>query len=93
MDKEEANVILRAFLDSYRTKSYEELRYLITKQDKAEVSGESGTKYQLEFQAVWDDKRNGNIRVIGSIDDGGWRALAPMSDSFILSSDGVFIGE
>jgi hypothetical protein len=31
--------------------------------------------------------------VLGSIDDGGWRAFAPLTRSFIKSPDGTFVGE
>lgn len=36
---------------------------------------------------------DGAIRVIGSIDDGGWRAFRPLSDDFIRAPDGTFVGE
>ena len=57
------------------------------------ISGESGTKYQIEIQACWDDKPFNNVRIIGSIDDGGIRALSPITDDFIISPSGEFIGE
>jgi hypothetical protein len=28
-----------------------------------------------------------------SIDDGGWRAFLPWTDSFIIAPDGSFVGE
>jgi hypothetical protein len=31
--------------------------------------------------------------ILGSIDDGGWRALRPLCDDFILAPDGRFVGE
>ncbi len=52
-----------------------------------------GILYQIEIQAYWDDKPNENIRVMGSIDDGGWRAFSPLSDDFIKSPNNEFIGE
>jgi hypothetical protein len=57
------------------------------------MDGPSGAKYQLEIQVVWDHEPNTDLRVIGSVDDGSWRALAPVSDSFILRPDGTFVGE
>jgi hypothetical protein len=37
--------------------------------------------------------RGGPLRVLGSIDDGGWRALSPLCDDFVLAPDGRFVGE
>jgi hypothetical protein len=33
------------------------------------------------------------VRVIGLIDDGGVRALVPVTNGFIVSPQGCFIGE
>jgi hypothetical protein len=66
--------------------------YLIKTQDTFEVVAESGTRYQIEIQAFWDDEKKKNLRVIGSIDDGGIRAFFPMTDDFIITRDGDFFG-
>lgn len=58
-----------------------------------EVRGPSGTLYQIEIEAFWDDKQSGNIRVMGSIDDGGLRAFVPLSEDFIKNPKDEFIGE
>jgi hypothetical protein len=31
--------------------------------------------------------------VIGSIDDGGWRAFRPLTDDFIMRRDGTLVSE
>jgi len=87
MDKKEAREILAEHLGRYRAKTYSDLLPLVeAKQvDAFEVRGPSGTEYQLEFQFFWDSKAGGDIRVVGAIDDGGWRAYCPLSESFILS--------
>jgi len=85
--------VLNTSLNKYRAKSYNELQYLLNEQDTLEVKTESGTKYQLEIQAVWDDKKDGNLRVVGSIDDGGLRAFKPITNDFIITPNGKFIGE
>src|SRR5205807_9836250 len=33
-----------------------------------------------------------NLRVIVSVDDGGLRAFVPLTDSFIVSPEGLFVG-
>ena len=58
-----------------------------------EVKSESGQKYQLEITALWDDEPNGNVRVIGSVDDTGWRSFLPLNSGFIMSPKGDFIDE
>ena len=93
MDKEEAKTILANELEIYRQRSYEDLLYLLNTQDTAEIKATSGVIYQLEFQAMWDDKKGGNLRVMGAIDDGGFRAFVPLTDGFILAPDGSFVGE
>lgn len=94
MDRREAETILAAELAQLRTETYEALvGRLLEKQETAERVGASGTRYQVEVQAFWDDKVNGDLRVIASIDDGGWRAFVPLTDSFIRSSDGGFVDE
>ena len=93
MDKEEARTILARELEIYRQRSYTDLLYLVETQDTAEIKASSGVIYQLEFQAMWDDKRGGNLRVMGTIDDGGFRAFVPLTDDFILAPDGSFVGE
>ncbi len=52
-----------------------------------QVVGESGTRYQVEYSFMWDGRPGGAVRVIGSIDDGGWRALVPLSRGFFKSPD------
>lgn len=51
------------------------------------TAGPDGREYNIEIQAFWDDKPGGDLRVVVSIDDGGWRAMLPRSDSFVISSD------
>lgn len=93
MDKTEAKKILTEQLEQYRKRSHAELTQLIGQPDTLTVMGVSGTKYGLEFQAFWDHKPGGDLRVIGSIDDGGWHALSPLNDDFIMRNDGSFVGE
>lgn len=91
--KKEAHEILAKKLQGYRAKSYVELKRLLTEQDTFEVTAPSGNSYQLEIQAVWDDRPEGNLRVMGNIDDGGIRAFFPLTYDFIISPDGHFVGE
>jgi len=93
MNKEEAKIILSELLSEYRGQSYKTLCRLLDAQDISETTSESGAKYQVEFQANWDDKDNGNLRVIGSIDGGGLQSFIPITEDFIISPNGEFLGE
>ena len=93
MNKEEAQSILEKQIEGYRGLNYKELIMLIGNLETFQVLGDTGTQYQLEIQAFWDDQPNGNIRVLGSINDGGIRAFVPLSVDFIVAPDGTFIGE
>ena len=95
MNKDEARRILLEHLARYKQRSYSELALLVAakQEDIFEVAGPTGTTYQLEFQFFWDSHPDGDIRVIGSIDDGGWRAFSPLTEDFVISPEGKFIGE
>lgn len=95
MDKVEAREIVAAEIAALRRRPYPELRRLAdpANVETREVSGRSGTKYQLVIEAAWDDTARRHVRVIVAIDDGGWRALLPLADDFIIAPDGSFVGE
>jgi len=69
VDQQEARSVLEGQLLPYRSLGYERLLRLLKEQDVFEVVGTSGTVYQLEIQAVWDGRKGGDLRVMGSIDD------------------------
>jgi hypothetical protein len=93
MNKQEATELLQNQLAVWRQKSHRELAASIGQPDCAEVLGASGAVYQVEVEAFWDGQAGEDIRVLGSIDDGGWRALVPLCADFILRPDGSFVGE
>ena len=93
MNKKEAQSLLSKILAGYRKYSFAELQSRLGKIDARQVNAESGAQYQVEVQLMWDDDRQQNIRVMGAIDDGGWRAFLPLTDSFIMAPDGSFVGE
>ena len=93
MDKQEAKSLLSECLAGYRKYSHAELQTRLGEIDIFQVNGESGTQYQVEVQVMWDDNRQQNIRVMGAIDDGGWRAFLPLTDSFIMAPSDSFVGE
>jgi hypothetical protein len=88
VNKVEAREILRQQIAAYERRTYADLVGLIGKTFVGEVTGSSGTRYQIELEALWDSKPNGDLRIIGCIDDGGLRAFFPVTDDFIISPDG-----
>jgi hypothetical protein len=89
VDKVEARSVLLAQLEDWGRRSYAELVREVGQSRQFEATGRSGTRYQVDVQVRWDDKPNGDIRVLGSIDDGGLRAFAPLTADFILGPDGA----
>lgn len=93
MDNAEAAALLKEHLEGYRLRSYADLVTLLGKPQAGELRGASGATYQLEVQVHWDDRPGSALRALGSIDDGGWRAVKPLCGDFILAPDGRFVGE
>ena len=93
MNNEEARQVLLEHLEQYRGRSYSELLSLVDTSDDTELVAPSGTRYQIIIQAFWDDRSRQNLRVRGTIDDGGWRAFVPLVEDFIRAPNGAFVGE
>ena len=88
MDREEALGLLNAKLDDYRHMSYAELAAKVGDEEFPTVVGPSGTEYQMEIQIRWDHKPGGDVRVMGSIDDGTFRgAFKPVCDDLLVRPD------
>jgi hypothetical protein len=94
VDKAETRAIALKEISALRTTPWAELRdRYLHNPETVELDGPSGTTYQVKTHAVWDSKKDGNLRVFVEVDDGGWRAFVPLSESFIISPDGSFVGE
>jgi hypothetical protein len=94
MDNDEAIRLLEEELAVLRGESYEALAARIDDDVIVrERTGRGATAYQIEIQVVWDGPKGGNVRVIGSVDDGGWRAFVPVTRSFSKAPSGQFVGE
>jgi len=92
VDKVEARHLLNKFLQELKTRSYLELQELIGKPQCVEQPGPRGTRYQIEYEAVWDSKPWGDLRIIASIDDGGLlSAMLPVTSDFLITPQGEII--
>ena len=93
INRTEATALLREHMARTRKRSYSDLLGLRGSPENGAIVGPSGASYQIETQVFWDDRRVGTLRVLVSIDDGGLTAFIPMTEDFILSEDGSFVGE
>jgi hypothetical protein len=93
MDTVAAQRVLNKWLTRLRAVPYRELASRVDSVTTDEVARDSERSWQLEIQVHWDDEPNGNVRVTVSIDDGGLRAFVPMTEDFIKSPSGEFVGE
>ena len=93
MDTVAARRVLKEWLTKLRAIPYRELASRVDSVTTDDVVRDSERSWQLEIQVLWDDEPNGNVRVIVSIDDGGLRAFVPLTESFVKSPSGEFVGE
>ena len=59
MDTQEAKRLIDEQLARYRTMGYTALLRLLDAQDRFELEGAGGTKYQVEISAIWDGQKGG----------------------------------
>lgn len=96
--------ILKDKVDSYRALSFDDLEKWAESDKVISVEVTEGSKeYQIEIDALWDDKRNKHIRVSGSAYEVSskakwwqpWRLIHKpvVSEDFIIASDGSFVDE
>ena len=89
MDNEEARALLKHQLGKYQEWTYDELRALVDAPKRVlQALGPSGTRYYIDIHTTWEDRPGDNVRVVGCIDDGGWRAFLPMTEVFVRAPDG-----
>lgn len=108
MEIEEMSEILSMRLASFRTWPHSTLAERVERNNRTgdrlesgEGVGSDSTPYQMKFNAYWDDKRHGNIRVCGSLSAKPRRRLLwflpiyipHVTESFIIRPDGSFVGE
>jgi hypothetical protein len=102
MKDDEKRAILSQHFAKFRNWNYEELVARIPTDGHLETIEEcapDGTQYSISFDVLWDDKKSGNVRVIGDLSTNrpllGFIPIffSDVCDSFIMSRDGRFVGE
>lgn len=87
--KERLKLLLKKKILELQELSYNELCKFIDN-PKTEEYGGGDSFYQMEIESFWDDGKgkSKDLRVAVAIDDGGLMAFFPLTDSFIITSDG-----
>jgi hypothetical protein len=93
MNEDVAYVLIDAELRRLLELPYSEIANLVGAPEMKQVVGDDGNSYQLEVEAIWDINGDEDIRVIVSVDDGGWRALKPLTQDFVMRPDGSYVDE
>lgn len=91
MNRAEAKSTLAGELRAFAARPYDQLVELISNTEVKNVLSDSGVNYQIEIDVFWESEPNQNLRIMGSIDDGGWRAFFPLTESLIMKPDGTLI--
>ena len=108
MNKDEMRKILLEHLETFRNWPYAQLADRVERDRRGhdcleyiERTAPDGTQYQMEFNAFWDDKPHGDVRVMGDsskVPQSPLWGFIPIYtpdviECFIMSSDGRFVGE
>jgi hypothetical protein len=93
MDKAEATTVLDQHLASFVRRGYAELASTVDRPQGMQTEGPSGAKYNIEFNVFYDDgHKKQNLRIVGSIDDGGRRIfMFPLTKTEIMKPTGELI--
>ena len=80
-------------LQRFREADYASLVDRIGDTHAVERTGTGGVEYQVDVEIIRDGRPDGDVMVIGSVDDGRLRAFAPLTRTFIKSPQNEFVGE
>ena len=84
MDRNEAGQLLEAQLEEWRRRPYAEVSREVGRWRRFETRGPSGERYEGVIQVFWLGAAEGPVKVVGSIDDGGWRTFVPVIKDFTV---------
>ncbi len=93
MGRDEGLALADNVLADLRKLSYDECCQLMNAVSYRELRGRDGKEYQVQIEAFWDGKKNGNVRVVAMVSGGGFSDFKPWCRDFIIAPDGSFIGE
>lgn len=80
MNTQQAEAVLEEIISEFGNLSYEHLAGMIgQKPHRRRVHD-----FNVVIEVVWDNKADGDVRVLGAIDDGSIRAFLPLSRDEIV---------
>jgi len=88
-----AQKVLDEWVAKLRAVPYGELAARVDSVTTDEVVRDRERSWHVEIQFLWDDEPDGNVRVVLSVDDGGLQDFVPLTETFIKSPSGEFVGE
>ena len=88
-----ARKLLNDELETLKTRPYSFFAQSVNRTTHKKIIGQDGANYQIEIEVFWDNRRGGDIRVLGSVDDGQIRASAPLTEDFVITPAGAFVGK
>jgi hypothetical protein len=89
----EVATLAKQEIERLRTHSYSELQKYLGSHVEVRTA-DSGRQYEVDIQAVWDDKRARTLRVLVFVNEVGRVPFIDSADEdFIMAPDGSFIGE
>jgi hypothetical protein len=88
-----ARKLLKEELESLKTRPFSFFAQSVNRTTHKKIIGQDGAHYQIEIEVFWDNRRGGDIRVIGSVDDGHSRAAAPLKEDFVISPSGTLVAK
>jgi len=88
-----ARKLLKDELESLKTRPYSFFAQSVNRTTHKKIIGQDGTHYQIEIEVFWDNRRGGDIRVLGSVNDGQLQAAAHLKEDFIITPAGIFLGD
>jgi hypothetical protein len=88
-----ARKLLKDELESLKTRPFSFFAQSVNRTTHKKIVGQDGAHYQIEIEVFWDNHRGGDIRVIGSVDDGHSRVAAPLTEDFVITRSGTFLGK
>lgn len=91
MNKEEARDVPEKHVTPFIQRAFSQLAMLAESKhiDLLEATGPGGVRYQIEIQYLWDHRPGGAVRVLASIDDGGFfTSILPLTHSWLTEPSG-----
>jgi hypothetical protein len=88
-----ARKLLKDELESLKTRPYSFFAQSVNRTTHKKIIGQDGAHYQIEIEVFWNGRRGGDIRVVGSVDDGQSRIVVPLTEDFVITPIGAFLAK